>query len=124
MKPRFYLLLYTIFLLTIFILAYLGLIPNTLNGIPHYDSIGHFVLYGLWGFFFANAFNQTVTSFNRIKIQKGIFYIVPIAICEELLQSFSPIREFSYYDMMWGLLGITIACLIINKRSYNLQQSQ
>jgi len=44
---------YTLLILTIFALAYLKYIPTELNTIPDYDSIGHFVLYGIWGYLFA-----------------------------------------------------------------------
>jgi VanZ family protein len=40
--------------------------------------------------------------------------IIPVAIVEELLQLFFPTREFSFFDMGWGILGILTACILKN----------
>jgi hypothetical protein len=114
MKWRLGLGLYTAFILTVFLLAYLRFIPTQLNAVPYYDSIGHFVLYGTWGYFFARVFNRIVLRFDWIRVQFGILIIIPIATLEESLQSLSPVRTFSLFDLGWGCLGIMIACLIIS----------
>jgi hypothetical protein len=116
MSYRLQLLLYTVFLLTIFVLAYMGLIPTKLKAFPDYDSVGHFMLYGLWCYFFASAFQKPVARISKVEIQLGALVVATIAVAEELLQKLSPIRKFSYFDMGWGLLGITLACLIVNWR--------
>ena len=115
MKWKNYFAVYTLFLLTIFVLAYMGHIPTKLNLIPFYDSIGHFVLYGTWGFLFAMAFSRPLAWVGKFAIQKGIFLVVPVAVVEECLQSLSPTRTFSLFDLGWGLLGITFAWLLANR---------
>ncbi|WP_333599903.1 VanZ family protein [Flavobacterium sp.] len=108
---------YTLLILTIFALAYLKYIPTELNTIPDYDSIGHFVLYGIWGYLFAQTFNKPILSVAKVTVPLGTLLIIPIAITEECLQSLSPVRTFSWFDMGWGLLGITVACLVIHFRT-------
>ena len=78
-------------------------------------------MYGLWGFFFGEAFNKVVATIRSLKIQLGIFIVIPIAIAEELLQLLFPIREFSLFDMAWGISGIVAACFVLNRMSLNTQ---
>jgi len=117
MKWSFVLIIYTFILLSIFALAYCGYIPTQLNAIPYYDSIGHFVLYGLWGFLFAKTFEKPILTKNGFTVPLGILIIIMIAVIEEALQSLSPLRSFSLFDFLWGFTGILIACLIINMRT-------
>jgi VanZ family protein len=122
MSSKLSLILYTAFLLTIFVLAYLRLIPTELNIIPFYDSIGHFTLYGIWAYLFARAFSQPVLLLGRFRIQLGIFIIIPIALVEESLQSLSRVRTFSLFDFGWGMLGILIAGIILDRRQNGYQE--
>jgi polysaccharide biosynthesis protein VpsQ len=108
MKWKPYLIVYTILLVSIFIGAYLQLIPTEIKAIPAYDSIGHFVLYGIWGYLFIKVFPRKV--FGSISL--GALIIVAIAILEESLQSLSSVRTFSLLDLGWGLLGIFISWLL------------
>lgn len=110
------LLAYSVFIFVIFLLAYLGLIPTELNAIPYYDSAGHFVLYGLWGYFFGSAYEKPIVSVRKFHIQKGIAIAASIAIVEEALQNLSPLRTFSLFDLAYGLLGIALACAVLNFR--------
>lgn len=87
--------------------------------------MGHFVLYGLWGYFFAKAFDVTILSVGNIKVQRGILMVIPIAVIEETLQSFSAARTFSFFDMGWGVLGIIVACLVLHhKQKENEKQER
>lgn len=116
MKTKIHLGLYTIVLLIIFLMAYLRYIPTEIFFFPFFDSLGHFVLYGFWGYFFARAFSTTIAFIGRIEIQRGILLVIPIAIIEESLQSLSAFRTFSFFDMAWGVFGIFVACLVMNYR--------
>jgi polysaccharide biosynthesis protein VpsQ len=117
MKWHYILIIYTIVLLSIFISAYCGYIPTQLNSIPYYDSIGHFLLYGTWGYLFAQTFSKPIFFIGRFGVQSGIVIAISIAIAEEALQTLSPLRSVSLFDLGWGLLGITIACIISNLTS-------
>jgi VanZ family protein len=123
MKEKQQLLIYSLFIVTIMVLAYLGYIPNDkLRVIPYYDLIGHFILYGLWGYFFALAFPRPVVTIGSVRIQAGILVITIIAIIEEFVQRLVPVREFSFFDMFWGIAGIAIACIVVNKTTAAIEE--
>jgi hypothetical protein len=118
MTKKQVLLSYSAFIGLIILLAYLGLIPTKLHDIPYYDSAGHFILYGLWGYFFGNAYQKPMIAIGRLIVQNGIAMAIIIAIIEESLQQLSPMRTFSLADLGFGLLGITTACAILNLKKH------
>ena len=97
--------------------AYLGWIPTELHDIPFYDSAGHFLLYGLWGYFFGNAFPQALLSVAGFRVQLGIAAVTLVAVAEESLQQLSPMRSFSLGDLAFGLCGIALSCAILQCRN-------
>lgn len=105
---------YTFLIAVIFSLAYKGLIPVEIGRFPYYDLIGHFVLYGTWGYLVGKAFNKNIKS--SIKIPKGLLAILVVAILEELAQSFSGLRTFSLIDLFSGVFGICLSYIIIKKQ--------
>lgn len=119
MTPKLQLLAYSFLMAIIIVSAYFGLIPTRLHDIPFYDSAGHFVLYGLWGYFFGNAFRKPVFKILSLDIQTGILVALFIALVEELLQQLSPMRSFSLGDLMFGIVGIAIGCIALNIKLKN-----
>lgn len=117
MKWKFFLFIYTSLFFLIFISAYLGLIPTEIKNIPFYDSIGHFVLYGILGYLSGKVFTK-VFKIGIFKVHISIVLVAIIAILEECLQLLSPLRTFSIFDLGWGLLGIFIASIALNKKKY------
>jgi polysaccharide biosynthesis protein VpsQ len=113
MMPKTQLLLYSALMALIIISAYFRLIPTKLP-IPLYDSIGHFVLYGLWGYFFGNAFPESLLRSEQRYLPVGVIFATLIAIIEEMLQHLSPARSFSIYDLLSGLLGVLTSLIILN----------
>jgi VanZ family protein len=105
---------YTSLIVAIFLLAYKGLIPVEIGLFPYYDSIGHFVLYGTWGYLAGRAFNKNINY--CIKIPKGLLAILVVSILEELAQSFSGLRTFSLIDLFSGVFGICLSYAIIKKQ--------
>lgn len=116
MKPNVKLVLYSVFLFIVFLSAYLGIIPTELAFIPFFDSMGHFILYGIWAYLFAKVFGHAILSFGKFVIPGGIFIVIIIAVAEESFQAFFPTRSFSFFDMGWGILGISLACIIFNRQ--------
>ena len=104
--------LFTIFLLTIFVLAYSGIVATSLRHIPYYDEIGHFVLFGLFAYLGYRASNRKHFKFNNLSIPLVIFLAYIFAISEETLQLLSKNRTFSFGDMFFGLAGITFFYLL------------
>jgi VanZ family protein len=107
------LIIYTSFIVTVFILAYLNLLPLQFINASWFDSAGHFILYGLWGYFFGRAFSKTLFKIGKFRIPIGIAIATAIAIAEELLQSFSPYRSFTFSDMAFSVAGIVAAAVIL-----------
>lgn len=116
MKPELKLALYSVFLFSVFLSAYLGFIPTELAFIPFFDSMGHFILYGIWGYLFAKVFDNAILSVGKFIVPAGVFIAIIIAVAEESFQAFFPTRSFSFFDMAWGILGISLACIIFNRR--------
>ena len=114
---KWQLLNYSILMGTIILSAYLGWIPTQLHEIPFYDRAGHFVLYGLWGYFFGNAFQTPLFSNGKFDLQAGIIFMMALAVIEESLQQFSPMRTFSLADLAFGLSGILLACVFLNLKT-------
>src|SRR6478672_5914220 len=114
MTKKMQLLAYSALMGLIILSAYFGWIPTKLHDIPFYDSAGHFVLYGLWGYFFGNAFPKPLVRVGNFELQTGIVMMTCIAIIEECLQRLSPMRSFSLSDLGFGLLGIAAACILLN----------
>jgi len=51
---------FALFLAVVFVGAYSGLIPTEIRAIPYYDSIGHFVLYGLLAYLAVTAYQRSL----------------------------------------------------------------
>jgi hypothetical protein len=79
--------------------AYIDAIPSVIKVVPHYDSIGHFVLFGLLGYTGSRALGSA-----RFPLGYGIVGIY--AICDEMIQMFSHNRTFDLGDLAFSLLGI------------------
>ncbi len=107
---------YSILIVLISVLAYLNIIPTKEITIPYYDLIGHFVLYGVWGYLFATVIHQPIFHIKSFFLPWGIVIVSIITIVEECLQSLSPVRTTSFSDLLFSMLGITVATLIFNKR--------
>lgn len=105
--------LYSLFIILISILAYLNVLPTKEIKIPYYDYAGHFILYGIWAYLAALAFNRSL--FKSFSFPIGIVVISVVTVIEEYLQSFSSVRTSSLSDLICSLLGITIALILFNR---------
>ncbi|MBE9115433.1 VanZ family protein [Lusitaniella coriacea LEGE 07157] len=102
-------------LLLILILAYSDNLPAFLGEIPHHDTIGHFVLYGI-----ATYLGHRVLRHRKIKLFRQVFPLWPLlfgifAVTEEILQMTSPNRNFSWLDMVASVLGIYFGYWLVEK---------
>jgi hypothetical protein len=99
---------YLAVLLTIFILAYLRLIPTQLASIPLYDTVGHFILLGLAGLLAHRALNRRSFKLLGLGIPWGIFLVGVFAVLEENLQRFTAYRTYALSDLAANLCGILL----------------
>ncbi|HEX8561341.1 MAG TPA: VanZ family protein [Flavobacterium sp.] len=120
MTAKAALLLYTLFILAIFIMAYLHMLPLERITFYWFDSIGHFVLYGLWGYFFGRGFSSKIISLGNFIVPTGIVICMVIAVIEECMQAFSPYRSFTISDMGFSLIGILVAAVCLNFKKTKL----
>jgi len=112
MKRWSYFSLYTVFIVMALLGAYLDVIPTEIAIVPAYDSIGHFVLYGIWFFLLHSALHGKWLSFLSIQAPQAFLILTPIVVLEEYAQKFASTRTFSFGDLFWGILGmLTFLCL-------------
>jgi len=102
-------------LLTILFLAYTNSLPAFLGKIPYYDTVGHFVLYGM-----ATYLGHRVLRHRKFKLFRRVFPLWPplfgaIAIAEEIWQMTSPHRNFSWLDIAASLVGIWFGYWLVEK---------
>ena len=109
------LLLFALFFLGITYLADIGSFPTHLKSVPYYDSIGHFLLFGIYAFLAQCAFKGK----KYFHIPLGTTLVTLYAIADELLQKLSPNRTFDISDLLCGLLGITVATILYYHTSDN-----
>lgn len=115
MKKFIPLIVFTGLILIINFLAYNNLLPRDLKAIPYYDSIGHFVLFGIYAFLAQIAFKGK--KFFHIPIGSGL--IALYATLDEFIQKFSPNRSFYLWDLFFSLLGILVATYFYHYKNDN-----
>lgn len=109
----FYLvILFLLVLLIATILAYLQLIPGEIKKIPHYDSIGHFILFGILAFSLDRALRGRTTRVMGVTLPIGSTIIAIYAIIDESLQYYSTVRTFDLTDLACSLLGVITFCVV------------
>ncbi|MDJ0553224.1 MAG: VanZ family protein [Microcoleaceae cyanobacterium MO_207.B10] len=102
-------LLYFCGIIFIISVANLGKLPTEqLSKIPHYDTIGHFVLYGIAAFLIHRAFKRKMVTILNYQISLGILLFSIFTVVEEFIQQLIPNRTFSFVDLGAGFMGIFI----------------
>jgi polysaccharide biosynthesis protein VpsQ len=99
---------YFLAILLITFLAYINIVPTELKNVPHYDSVGHFVLFGMFGLLVHLALRRRKTSVAGILVPIGQTLVILYAVIDEYLQKFSNNRTFDLYDLLFGILGIIV----------------
>jgi VanZ family protein len=94
------------FIILVSVLAYLQILPTQYKHIPHYDSIGHFMLFGILSFLAHIALDRKHFAIGLIKIPAASTLVACYAIVDESLQLFSSVRTFDLWDLFFGVLGI------------------
>jgi hypothetical protein len=92
------------------VLAYFLLIPTQLKSIPYYDSIGHFMLFGILAFSLDQALKGRMIRIMGVTLPIGSTIIAVYAIIDESLQYYSTVRTFDPRDLACSLLGIMTLC--------------
>ena len=95
-------------LATATVLAYVRLIPKAIKDVPHYDSIGHFMLFGFLAFTLDRALAHRTTKFVRCDFPLGSMLVAVYATLDESAQYYSSARTFDLGDLTASLSGIVV----------------
>lgn len=122
---RFLLIAGIAFLCSASFFAYIDLIPWQVRFMPFYDSIGHFILFGVVGLCAHYALRKRYTRVFGRSVPIGPVLAIIYACLDESLQVFSHNRSFDLGDLFFGVLGILVlvstAWYIENRRSIDLR---
>jgi hypothetical protein len=108
---------YTTFIALVLIGAYIDVIPTEIGLIPMYDSIGHFVLYGIWFYLLHKALREKSVTILRLDVPIAFLILFPIVAIEEFAQALASTRTFSLIDLLWGFIGMCVFWFISNRYS-------
>ena len=101
--------LYFLLLLSIVVIADLGLIPYDLfQEMQNYDIYGHFILYGIASVLVHQAFRRQRIHLFNLSLPLGPFLFGLITFVEEYSQQFFPMRTYSVVDLAASLIGILL----------------
>lgn len=89
-------------------MAYLGILPYRLLDWPMADKVLHFLLIGSIAFWLNLWLNGRSLSPGYANIPLAIVVPFSLALAEEGLQSFSPLRTASLLDLSSDLLGLLV----------------
>ena len=76
------------------------------ESIPFFDKIGHFFLMGIFAFIVNMALSCKTFSVGDYNILTGSTVVLALVLLEEFSQIFITYRSFSYFDILFDILGI------------------
>lgn len=100
--------LYLLFILSVMLLADMGILVNFPLAHPPYDKLGHFILYGIASFLFHRATGKKTIDILNYKLPAGPLIFTIFTAAEELLQAILPNRTASIEDFLFSFSGIVI----------------
>ena len=112
--------LYCIFIVAVFLVADLGLMPNISDLIQGYsglDKVGHFILIGILAWLFNSAFRLGQFNLGGLRIFVGTIVVATVVTLEELAQLWIDTRRFELIDLLAGYLGIAAADITLRRKS-------
>lgn len=99
---------YLLFILSVMLVADLGILVNFPLAHPPYDKVGHFILYGIASFLCHRATGKKTINMLNYQIPIGPFIFTIFTAAEELLQAILPNRTASIEDFLFSFAGILI----------------
>ncbi len=127
---RFYrvgLVLHTMLITSIGVTAYRGGLPKWIMVVPYYDTITHFVLVGMFGFFLDGSFaHKPLSSSLRSPWipRLGPAIALVIATTEEIAQRLSPRRSSTFSDFAANTMGILICAWLALRLTSRVKQRE
>ncbi|MBK1986419.1 VanZ family protein [Sphaerospermopsis aphanizomenoides BCCUSP55] len=102
-------------LLSIFISAYLRIMPTELAIFAHYDTIMHFFLLGIAAFFSHQALKKRKFKIFNITLPLAPLIVIFFCVIDEIIQSFVPYRSADIIDFTADVLGIIVFTWVAEK---------
>lgn len=87
-------------------MAYLGILPTTVLQWPLVDKVLHFLLIGSIAFWLNLWLQGRTTKVGRWAIPLALLVPFSLALMEEGVQSFSPLRSADVFDLLSDLAGL------------------
>ncbi|WP_293122703.1 VanZ family protein [Microcoleus sp. bin38.metabat.b11b12b14.051] len=101
-------LVYFLIILSIMLVADMGLLVNFSLAHPPYDKVGHFILYGIASFLCHRATGKKMMSLFGYPIPFGPALFTIFTAGEETLQAILPNRTASIEDFLASFAGIIV----------------
>ncbi len=108
---------YSIFLATIMLFAYTGILSTKFTHVPQLDKVVHFGLVGFAAFLAHKVLNRKKILNNKVAI--GPLIILLLFAIDEYSQKFSPNRSCSIYDYLANVSGV-VFFMFLEKRWPNI----
>lgn len=109
------LVVHSVLIFSISLGAYAGVLPTQIKALPYYDTIMHFLLVGMFGFFLDGALAHRALVRVAFVPRLGPALALGLAGSEEYLQRLSRNRSSSWSDFAANATGILV-CSFIAKR--------
>ncbi|TAE59922.1 MAG: VanZ family protein [Nostocales cyanobacterium] len=93
-------------LFSIFIAAYLRIIPTEISRFPYYDTILHFLLLGIAAYLTHQVLRKKKLRIGNFYIPIAPFLILGLCIVDEIIQSYVPYRNADLVDLAADICGI------------------
>ncbi|MEG4804192.1 MULTISPECIES: VanZ family protein [unclassified Microcoleus] len=100
--------LYFLIILSIMLVADMGLLVNFPLAHPPFDKLGHFILYGISSFLCHRATGKKMMSVFNYPIPFGPALFTVFTAGEEMLQAILPNRTASIEDFLFSFSGIVV----------------
>ncbi len=110
--------LFSLFIAGVSIAADFRLIPTQVRGIPYFDKMGHFVLFGILAFFLHLALGGRALTLGRVRVPAAFLIVVAFTLLDEWQQSLSPYRAVDPADLAADWVGIALGVWLADKLTH------
>ncbi len=97
-----------LFIVAVTIGADMRIIPTRVRGIPFFDKLGHFFLYGILAFLLHLALQPHAWRIARIAVPLAVFIVGFLCIVDETQQFFVGTRAADLSDFAADMAGIIV----------------
>jgi VanZ family protein len=111
---------YLLFFGSVLVGAYLGILPTEPARLPLFDTLGHFVLFGVGALLLDRAWGGRVIRrrlpFGTASLPAAVLVVGAFAVAEECAQLLSPVRSFDPTDLLASVAGAVLLGWVAARR--------